>query len=168
MAKLHYHVVFCCLTCVYIYTHTYIHTLHYITLHYIPYIHTYIRHITLHCITLHYIALHYIALHCITVHYITYIHTVISPLIDSNKNNQDSPIIRWCLKSPYWLQISLYDGDKPIPSNQTWQWKAKRFTVIIIDLLPWSSHKKTSIYRKVRIKSVVATALNSGNWHISI
>ena len=48
---------------IYIYIHTYIHTLHYITLHYIT-----LHYITLHYITLHYITLHYITLHIHTIH----------------------------------------------------------------------------------------------------
>ena len=64
----------------YIYIHTYIHTLRYITLHYI-YITLHYIYITLHYIyiyiTLHYryITLHYITSHYITLHYITYTHT---------------------------------------------------------------------------------------------
>ena len=63
----------------YIYIHTYIHTLRYITLHYITFTLHYIT-FTLHYITftftLHYITLplHYITLHHITLHYIT-LHT---------------------------------------------------------------------------------------------
>ena len=61
-------------TCIYIYIHNHIHTLHYITLHYITLHYITLHYITLHYITLHYITLHYITLHYITLHYITYIH----------------------------------------------------------------------------------------------
>ena len=47
---------------IYVYMHSCIHTLHYITLHCIA----------LHCIPLHYITLHYITLHCIYITLHTY------------------------------------------------------------------------------------------------
>ena len=57
-------------TCIYIHTHTHIHTIPYHTLHYIT-----LHYITLHCIALHYITLHYVHTY-VYVYIYTYTHAL--------------------------------------------------------------------------------------------
>ena len=73
--------------CVYIYIHTYIHTLHFITF----------RYISLHFITFHYISLHYITyIHDVTLRYVTV--TVAVTVTLTSHTYMDTYITIWCMK----------------------------------------------------------------------